>query len=116
MIRNDIRRYWFCLLAGWALAASHMGVLAAEEPRFFVEVFGSGPPVLLIPGLTCDGSVWQPTVEKLKGHHEVHVVSIAGFGRQKPVSGPLLPVVKQQLTHYIRSKQLKTIGFKLLCG
>ena len=106
MDRMDIRQFWGRVLVASVLVASSMAVLQAEEPRFSVEVSGSGPPVLLIPGLTCDGSVWQPTVEALKDEREVHVISIAGFGGQEPVSGPLLPVVKQQLTHYIRSKQL----------
>lgn len=39
---------------------------ADDGKRISVEVVGQGPPVMLIPGLTCDGSVWDSTVDRLK--------------------------------------------------
>ncbi len=51
---------------------------------FEVKVQGQGPALLLIPGLTCSGEVWNETVDMLKDHYECHVVTIAGFAGVEP--------------------------------
>ena len=78
-----------------------------EPTRFTVRVTGQGPPVVLIPGLTCDGSVWQATVERFKQDYELHVVSLAGFGEQSPVAGELLPKAREELAAYIKDRGLE---------
>ncbi|ATC96394.1 alpha/beta fold hydrolase [Pseudoalteromonas tunicata] len=50
---------------------------------FNVEVFGQGPALILIPGLTSTGEVWQHTVDALKGDYQLHVLTLAGFGGVK---------------------------------
>lgn len=63
-------------------------------------------PVILIPGLMSDGSVWQSSVEELRKTHQVHVVHIAGFAGKPAIAGPLLPSVKAELLDYIREQKL----------
>ncbi|MEA3016675.1 MAG: hypothetical protein QOI38_1397 [Sphingomonadales bacterium] len=62
--------------------------LAAEPapPRFTVTVQGSGPDVILIPGLSSSAAVWDATAERLKARHRVHLVQVAGFAGA-PVAG-----------------------------
>ena len=99
----------FLLSACGGRAASPAPVAVTEvsvpeaQPPFSVEVHGSGPPVLLIPGLTCGGNVWDATVEHLEPHHEVHVITLAGFaGQPRTSEGPLLEPVRDALADYLR--------------
>jgi len=96
------------LLACGGPAAAPAPVAPTEVPKteapFSVEVHGSGPPVVLIPGLTCGGNVWDATVEHLEPHHEVHVVTLAGFaGQPRTSDGPLLEPVRDALADYLRN-------------
>lgn len=88
------------------------GMLAANfsskaTESFSVEVIGSGKPVLMIPGLMSDASVWRPTAEVLSAQYQLHLISIAGFAGTTPVSGELLPRVKRELLQYIELQQLE---------
>ena len=49
----------------------------------------AGKSVVLIPGMGCGGSVWDPTVEALKDRHAVYTVTLAGFDGVPPVKPPL---------------------------
>ncbi len=96
-----------CLSFSLVLSAFAATASAAEPVHFSVQVTGKGRPVVLIPGLTCNGSIWQPTAERLQGNYELHIVSIAGFGGKPAVAGELLPAVQRELLAYLRAKQLK---------
>ena len=76
-------------------------------PPFQVEVQGKGTPVLLVPGLSCPGSVWAETAKQLAATHEVHVVSLAGFGGVAPLDEPSLQAVRDGLIGYIQAKRLQ---------
>ena len=67
---------------------------------------GAGPPVLLIPGLSCDGEVWDETVAVLDGDYQVHVLSLAGFAGRAAIEAPFLPRVGDDIVAYIRASQL----------
>jgi N-formylmaleamate deformylase len=73
---------------------------------FTVKVSGAGRPVIFIPGLTCDGSVWDETLAHLGGKVEAHVLSLAGFGATPPITEPLLPTVHAELVEYIEHNHL----------
>jgi pimeloyl-ACP methyl ester carboxylesterase len=79
---------------------------AAAPAAFSVEVTGHGAPIVLIPGLSCGGDVWQATVDKYRASHELHVLTLAGFAGQPRVDGPLLPAVRRELAAYIRAHRL----------
>ena len=54
---------------------------AIAEPfsdRMTFTVRGTGPDVLLIPGLTCSSAVWDATAKRLEVHYRLHLVQIAG--------------------------------------
>jgi pimeloyl-ACP methyl ester carboxylesterase len=75
-------------------------LLLRAEPaeRFTVTVRGHGPDVLLIPGLACSSSVWNPTADHFDGHYRMHLIQVAGFAgtpAQGNATGPVLqPLVK----------------------
>jgi pimeloyl-ACP methyl ester carboxylesterase len=92
----------FMLLIALVAAAPAM----ASPRSFSVEVQGSGPPVILIPGLACGGAVWDSTVARYKKSHQLHVLTLAGFAGRKPIDAPLLPSVRSELASYIREHKL----------
>ena len=77
-----------------------------DTHAFTVRVSGSGPPVVLIPGLACDGSVWDATAAHLAATHEVHVLTLAGFAGQPAIPAPFLATVRDELARYIRTRGL----------
>jgi len=102
--------------AAWAAApaASAAPVARADNPAahpaFTVRVVGRGRPLLLIPGLTCPGAVWDEAVARYQQRYQCHVVSLAGFGGAAPAAAladPLLPAVRDQLLAYISTQRLQ---------
>ena len=90
----------------------HASFLGAAEKvegtaAFTVKVTGSGRPMILIPGLTCDGNVWDGTVDHFKDRYECHVVTLAGFAGQPAIGEPFLEQVRDGLIKYIRDKKLE---------
>ena len=87
--------------------------------RITVTVQGQGPDVVLIPGLTCPGAVWDATVAHLAGRYRVHVVQINGFGgvpARANAQGPVVQPSLDALDAYIKSNHLvapKIIGHSL---
>ncbi|QIX62829.1 alpha/beta hydrolase [Hymenobacter sp. BT18] len=80
----------------------------AAHPGFTVRVVGKGQPMLLIPGLTCPGAVWDETVAHYQKQYQCHIVSLAGFGgTAAPAStSQLLQNVRDQLLTYIQTQKL----------
>ncbi|MEL6413603.1 MAG: alpha/beta hydrolase [Pseudomonadota bacterium] len=44
-----------------------------------MSTVGSGPDVILVPGLASSASVWDGTVAALDGQYTFHIVQVAGF-------------------------------------
>lgn len=71
--------------------------------RLSVEVIGSGPDVILIPGLASSREVWRPLATRLAATHRVHLVQLAGFAGE-PWShgdGPFVAPEVEELARYI---------------
>src|SRR5215470_5320186 len=73
---------------------------------FTVRVSGAGRPVLFIPGLACDGSIWDGTVAHLGGKVQAHVLTLAGFAGTPPIDKPLVPTARDEIIEYIRQNHL----------
>lgn len=50
-----------------------------ESPYFTVTVMGSGPDVVLVPGLASSAAVWDETVAALSDRFTLHTVQVSGF-------------------------------------
>jgi pimeloyl-ACP methyl ester carboxylesterase len=71
-------------------------------------VIGAGRPIIFIPGLACDGSVWDATIDHLAGKLQAHVITLAGFAGSAPLDGqPLLPTARTELVEYIQQNHLE---------
>jgi len=93
-----------------ALIALFPGAASAEPTRFTVTVEGSGPDVILIPGLTSSRRVWDRAVAGLGGHYRVHRIQVAGFGGAPAAGnaeGPVLVPLVEELHAYIATNHLR---------
>ena len=81
----------------------------SDDYPFEVEVSGTGPAVLLIPGLASPGEVWDETVDALKGNYTFHTISLSGMGGTPAIepSGAYLENAKNGLIKYIRNEKLE---------
>lgn len=89
------------------LLVSTVTCINGQYTAFTVTVTGRGAPVLLFPGFTCTGGVWQETVNALSKTHECHVFTFAGFGNTPAIQKPWLPKIKEQVIAYVKQLQLK---------
>ena len=78
----------------------------SQNPAIQVEIKGKGKPVILLPGFTCPGSVWDETVANLKGDHQFFQVSYAGFNGQAPIEMPWYASLKKEVMAYIINQKL----------
>ncbi|MGZ8296946.1 MAG: alpha/beta fold hydrolase [Allosphingosinicella sp.] len=81
---------------------------AFASERLSVEMVGSGPDVVLIPGLSSSPDVWRSTVEAVPGYryHIVHVAGFAGKPAGANASGPVVEPVAGEIARYIREAGL----------
>jgi pimeloyl-ACP methyl ester carboxylesterase len=75
-----------------------------------VQVKGKGEPVLLLPGFTCPGEVWNETLEEIAAHKECHVVTYAGFGDVPAIDSLWLENIRKDLKEYIKQKEFKQLS------
>jgi pimeloyl-ACP methyl ester carboxylesterase len=97
-----------------AFAVRAEPVVAASQAAFVsdrlsVEVVGSGPDVVLIPGFASSREVWRAEAERLKATHRVHLVQLAGFAGEPWVhgDGPFVQPMAEELVRYIREQRLE---------
>jgi pimeloyl-ACP methyl ester carboxylesterase len=101
------------LLAAVSIVSAPMAVASPANPasdRFRVVVEGSGPDVILIPGLSSSAAVWNNTAKQLKPNHRVHRIQVAGFAGEPTGSnaeGLVVSELAADLAEYIKSKKMK---------
>lgn len=65
-----------------------------------VEIEGSGPPMVLIPGFACAPNVWFKVRESLARDFELHMITVPGFGGTPGVDPPVLPKLRDAIGEY----------------
>ncbi|ODU19965.1 MAG: alpha/beta hydrolase [Sphingomonas sp. SCN 67-18] len=83
---------------------------SAQPTRFSVSVMGSGPDVILIPGLASSANVWNATAARLAKTHRVHVIQVAGFAGAPAganAEGPVIAPLVAEIDAYIVANRLK---------
>jgi pimeloyl-ACP methyl ester carboxylesterase len=51
-----------------------------KSNHFTVTTQGSGPHIILVPGLASNGAIWDGTVAALGDDYTTHVIQVSGFG------------------------------------
>ena len=83
-----------------------LATAAMAQAPFQVKVTGHGRPMILIPGLSSSGEVWDTTVARYQDRFECHVLTVAGFAGVPRVPAPMLDKVRDGLADYIRKQKL----------
>ncbi|MGO3982940.1 alpha/beta hydrolase [Pseudomonas sp. SAS7] len=108
-IRTLLAAIGTSLSLGSALAAPSQPVPVAGE-RISVMVEGTGPDVILIPGLASSREVWAGLASTLRQQHRLHLVQVAGFAGSPAVAtvdGRVAAPVAEAVAGYIRSQHLE---------
>ncbi|MFN3669040.1 MAG: alpha/beta fold hydrolase [Brevundimonas sp.] len=98
------------VLAVRAEAAPSAAVQTAfASDRLSVEVVGSGPDVILVPGFASSREVWRAEAERLKATHRVHLVQLAGFAGEpwRHGDGAFVEPMAEELARYVREAGLQ---------
>lgn len=79
-----------------------------ESDRISVTVQGSGPDVILVPGLTSSPRIWQDLAAAIPGHryHFVQVHGFAGTPAGGNATGDVAAPVATEIARYVREQQL----------
>lgn len=108
-IRTLLAAIGTSLSLGSVLAAPSQPVPMAGE-RISVTVEGTGPDVILIPGLASSREVWAGLASTLRQQHRLHLVQVAGFAglpAVPAVDGRVAAPVAEAVAGYIRSQRLE---------
>jgi pimeloyl-ACP methyl ester carboxylesterase len=102
---------WSLLLvvAASALLAAPATGAPFKSTRISIEVRGSGPDVILIPGLSASRGVWNGTVAAVPGYryHLVQVAGFAGMPADGNSTGPVAAPIAGEIARYIASNRLE---------
>ncbi len=97
-----------------AVAPISSSANAAEQFQvgsMYVEKYANpsakGAPVILIPGLSSGGYVWDDTVKHLQKNHELYVITLAGFNGKPAMAGPKLAKAKDSLLELIQTQKIE---------
>lgn len=91
-----------------AFLAAPTAAAPFKPTRISVEVRGSGPDVILIPGLASSRGVWNGTVAAVPGYR-YHLVQVAGFAGASAggnSAGRVAAPVADEIARYIAANRL----------
>ncbi len=83
--------------------------IAGRAEGLKVNVVGEGPPMIFIPGLTCDGAVWNETVVKYKDQYQCHIFTLPGFAGNPSIDfkDEYLATMQNLILTYLKEQQIK---------
>lgn len=95
-------------LAGCSKAPAPPADQAADRPfasdRITVVTRGTGPDVVLVPGLDSHRDVWDGVADSLEARYRVHLVQVNGFAGLAPganADGPVSAPAAEEIGRYI---------------
>jgi pimeloyl-ACP methyl ester carboxylesterase len=103
------RRLFILCTAALALVPAVATAAPFSSTRFTVEVTGSGPDVILIPGLSAGRNVWAGAVRAVPGYR-YHLVQVAGFAGDPArgnARGAIVAPLAAELVRYIGEARLR---------
>jgi N-formylmaleamate deformylase len=78
-----------------------------DNYTFLIEVTGTGTPVILIPGLMSNGSVYNELAANLAKQYQLHILSVKGFAGTPPSDNFSLAQLVADIAAYIEFEDLK---------
>lgn len=107
-MRSKILLHFAALTLAQGAAAQQTDAFISD--RVSVAVRGSGPDIILIPGLASSRDIWEEVAAKLAGKYRLHLVQVRGFAGMPAggnATGPVSAPVAQELARYIRERGLQ---------
>jgi pimeloyl-ACP methyl ester carboxylesterase len=113
------RALLFSLIAAIPLAACSPDAArdgAADSSRAFtsdrisVVTRGTGPDIILVPGLASHRDVWAGVADSLDDRYRLHLVHVNGFAGAAPganTDGPVSAPVAEEIARYVRESGLQ---------
>lgn len=94
---------------GPAAAPAQSPAEAFQSDRITVRTVGTGPDVVLIPGLSSSPAVWESTIAALPGYryHLVQVRGFAGLEAGANADGPVVAPVAGEIVRYVENSKLE---------
>lgn len=83
--------------------------VSAQTNSFQVKKSGSGTPVLLLPGFTCPGEIWDETAAHLGDGYEFHQISYAGFNGIDAIELPWYSSISKDLRQYVETEGMEEL-------
>lgn len=76
-----------------------------------VKISGNGPAIILIPGLSSSGEVWEETVTHLSQNFECHVITLPGFATNPAgdLQAGFINTMRGLLSEYIQNQPGKVL-------
>ena len=109
-MKNPTRLWLLCALVLAACASTpDQSATDFSSSRISVITRGSGPDIILIPGLTGHRDDWGPAIETLDDRYRLHLVQVNGFGGVAAganADGPVAAPVAEEIARYIREARL----------
>lgn len=85
-----------------------LNVFAQTTPVLHAVVKGSGKQsVVLIPGFSCSGKVWDETVNQLSARYTCHIITFPGFGGEPTQGEADLKQWETAVADYITTHKLQ---------
>jgi len=81
----------------------------AQDRSFQTVVKGAGKPVIFLPGFTCPGDVWNPTIAHLESSWETHQLTYAGFGGVPAMELPWYQTLVTDISAYLEENDLRSV-------
>lgn len=79
----------------------------AQTNAFEVKISGKGQPMLLLPGFTCPGEVWNDPISKLNDEYKTYQLTYAGFAQVTAIKLPWYSTLVNEIITYMKVNDLK---------
>lgn len=115
MIRRSLLLAWTVALAvascsSPARDAASTATDAFTSDRITVVTRGSGPDIILVPGLASHRDVWAGVADSLDDRYRLHLVQVKGFAGLEPeanADGEVSAPVAEEIARYIDEMELE---------
>lgn len=83
-------------------------VYGQKTNSFNIDKTGTGEKqVILIPGFSCSGDVWEETINSLGDDYTYHSLTLAGFAGQTAQKDPQFDEWAEEISEYIQNEKLE---------
>jgi pimeloyl-[acyl-carrier protein] methyl ester esterase len=105
----NLARPFFAALAALVLPTAAL----ADDTCPPFEVTGTGPDLVLVPGLGSSPQVWEGVKDSLAKDYRLHLVHVAGFAGRAPAGDPatLVERTKAEVIRHLDCQRVETAAY-----